>query len=467
MPGAMAAKHDTISNWLTAIPSTFPSDIEAPSAVHDRKRRRLLTPDMSEDDLERYSTPVKKRRPDPEATPRNKQAPTPAPLDDGTARLKRSRSGRSSPTKGLALLRMEHIIDRKSFGERDLLPTSLEHMVQSVRNDAAGVGIFTESDKSRMSSHTQMNSFFESMLDSPHLFDHSGRRAEQGDLPDLDTLINIWEEAQMCEVEGHSEAMWNCSVHYPLLYTALRGAKINQPSTQSEIQIKPMNITTASITRPYATMTGNTILDWKVDFCLCIKARERSRAHSALWRAAQASTQPSINHTDYTPLMDKPISLSIETKRTGEDWRAALEQISTWMAGHWKKLDELVNANGPAWESETEQDAETQQDVAGTRPEATGDAPGSGKRSRPEFLPGVIIQGHDWHFIAATRGRLIPNEADLGRGSCRETVIWSKILIGSTDNMQGFCQIVSFLQRMAKWSAEVYWPWCLQIVQGD
>lgn len=250
----MTATHDTISQWLTTIPKTCVLDTNQTSATHNRKRRHIPSPDMSEDDSELYSTPLKKHQPDPDATPRNSHAPTPMPLEDGTAssiswssnasssRLKRSRSGRSSPTKGLAFLRMEHIIGHKSFGERDLLPPSLKRMAQGVRNDAAGVGIFSAADRDRISSYMAANSLFEGLLDAPHLFNESGQREELGALPDLDTLVHIWEEAQMCEVEGHSEAMWNCAVHYPLLCSTLRKAKVNQAEAHSEIQVRPMNM---------------------------------------------------------------------------------------------------------------------------------------------------------------------------------------------------------------------------------
>jgi hypothetical protein len=79
-----------------------------------------------------------------------------------------------------------------------------------------------------------------------------------------------------------------------------------------------------------------------------------------------------------------------------------------------------------------------------------------------EFLPGLIVQGHDWTFVAATPAP-VPHATDK-LGSCAgggrgEIIIWSKIAIGSTGTIQGICQIVTVLQRLAMWSSRTYWPW--------
>ncbi|UPL02786.1 hypothetical protein LCI18_013720 [Fusarium solani-melongenae] len=99
-----------------------------------------------------------------------------------------------------------------------------------------------------------------------------------------------------------------------------------------------------------------------------------------------------INHTDYYPLRDRPIALSIETKRTGEGWDGATLQLSVWQAAHWRLLD-LLNSD---------------------REDEPAPLPG--------FLPGIIIQGHGWYLVLATRENM-------------KTVCWNKINIGSTDSV--------------------------------
>lgn len=77
----------------------------------------------------------------------------------------------------------------------------------------------------------------------------------------------------------------------------------------------------------------------------------------------------SINHTALDPLRSFPIYLGIETKKYGGDLRKADLQLCLWQAAQWTLL------TGQA-----------------------GDA-----ISILPFLPGIIVQGHEWKFIATTR----------------------------------------------------------------
>ena len=155
---------------------------------------------------------------------------------------------------------------------------------------------------------------------------------------------------------------------------------------------------------------------------MCIEPDWGSPLSDLIHQVARLSPHSSINHTDYAPLLNCPISVSIETKRPGEDWQSALTQTSTWLSAQWKRLRELASMNSAS--------------------------------ERLVFLPGIIVQGHDWNFVVATQGRNSNTDAlDV------ETVIWSKIPFGSTDGIQGICQIVTVLQRLARWSGKEYWDW--------
>ena len=78
----------------------------------------------------------------------------------------------------------------------------------------------------------------------------------------------------------------------------------------------------------------------------------------------------SINHTDYEALNGRPIAVSIETKRAGvSDVEAGL-QIGMWLAAQWNMLRQRRR---------------------------------SGCDDQLEFLPAIIIRGHDWMFAATSR----------------------------------------------------------------
>jgi hypothetical protein len=194
--------------------------------------------------------------------------------------------------------------------------------------------------------------------------------------------------------------------------------------------------TTAQIAKPYVPASKWHRHEKRVDFCISIQPLVSSD-RDAVKGAAGSSAHFGINHTDYTPLLYEPIGISIETKCTGEDWAEARHQISVWLAAQWRRLDGLL-----------------------LRRAASMEATGGPAAELPDmtFLPGIIIQGHDWNFIAATRGGGSP---DTGA----RTVVWHKVLIGSTTSLKGIAQIVTTVQRLARWSAFTYWPWLKKVIQ--
>ncbi|UPK95165.1 hypothetical protein LCI18_006100 [Fusarium solani-melongenae] len=178
-------------------------------------------------------------------------------------------------------------------------------------------------------------------------------------------------------------------------------------SNQEEILIDVVNETTAQICPVYAPTTLATQHKKKVDFCLLVEPIQGSDAADYLSKKSQLSPHESINHTDFVPLRACPISVSIETKLSGEEWQSAMSQQTVWLSAHWNCLERLTNNSQLA-------------------------------RDELCFLPAIIVQGHDWTFLAATRG---------------------DVCFGSTDGLRGICQIIKVLQRLAQWSQRKYWPW--------
>lgn len=90
----------------------------------------------------------------------------------------------------------------------------------------------------------------------------------------------------------------------------------------------------------------------------------------------------SINHTDYRPLLESPIALSIEIKRPGGNNEEAQRQLGIWQYAQWNMLRRLL--------------VSTRRD---------GDPPLTLEPSLEglDFLPGVYVVGHQWWFAATTR----------------------------------------------------------------
>lgn len=119
-----------------------------------------------------------------------------------------------------------------------------------------------------------------------------------------------------------------------------------------------------------------------IDFVIHIEPSDRFR--KAVHARAQLITTPmSVNHTLHEPLCWRPIGVSIETKHTGRNWDDAMAQVGIWAAAQLTKLEELIReANKFA---------------------GKGGTPENEPKVRLPFLPLIIIQGHDWNFLAATR----------------------------------------------------------------
>lgn len=89
-------------------------------------------------------------------------------------------------------------------------------------------------------------SLFRKVLRSSRV-DYSRERQALGGLPPIDALVEIWSKAQRCEDKGHSEAGWNCAVHYPLMELALkyanitRNEKAERPANGEEILVDVVN----------------------------------------------------------------------------------------------------------------------------------------------------------------------------------------------------------------------------------
>lgn len=152
-----------------------------------------------------------------------------------------------------------------------------------------------------------------------------------------------------------------------------------------------------------------------VDYCLVVKPSRRGPEEKTIQALCRQRPGLSINHTDWGSLCRLPIALSIETKRPGGDFSNASLQIGTWHSAQWRGL--------------------------------TSPAPRPNARRKMEFLPGIIIHGHEWLFVAT-----VPDAAD------GQPVLYTKVLLGSTEKAFGICKLIASLQHLRQWTETIYWP---------
>ena len=117
-----------------------------------------------------------------------------------------------------------------------------------------------------------------------------------------------------------------------------------------------------------------------VDFAITVELSDRFKeAFNTRFRGKMTK---SVNHTLHKPLTHRPIGVSIETKRTGEKWKEAVYQMEIWTAAQFNKLEKLMKEA---------------REIRG------GQGAGSADASCLPFLPVIIVQGHQWKFLAAVR----------------------------------------------------------------
>ena len=185
--------------------------------------------------------------------------------------------------------------------------------------------------------------------------------------------------------------MWNEEMHRLVLCEAFREPNIG-PFAHS-FDFLPCQ--SARIDRQYLRLS---LPEKLVDYAVCFdleKGMDGTHTQSSQFSfpdlgaanrirdLCRQMSNPAINHT--WSLMNRPLVLSIETKRPGEGFDKAVLQISAWQTAQWNKLLHLI-----ALTQDKDADSLTREDEADLLRGLS-------------FLPGIIIQGNEWYFVATTR----------------------------------------------------------------
>jgi hypothetical protein len=281
------------------------------------------------------------------------------------------------------------------------MPSALAQFSSELDMCSIGVGVISDTLQERL----QQDPRFRHCL--PFMFASSTDRDQYGPTPSLDRVDSLVKKSVRCQDSQQDESGWNMLVHCPLLEEALENIQMKNQS----IGFEPC--TTAKIIQEYLP-TG--FMPKMVDFCMYVDLGTDKTTRDVSKRLRQELPCGVINHTEFHALRQRPITVSIETKTPRGAQPAAAElQISTWHAAQWRLLEDLVARTGGSFDDLT-------------------------------FLPAVIVNGDEWSFAATTREE-------------QNTVLWLEKKFGSTTSHHGVYKTVWGLQRLAKWSSEVYWPW--------
>ncbi|KPM42275.1 hypothetical protein AK830_g4267 [Neonectria ditissima] len=474
----------SIVDWLSSIPSHRATRDSSPSdasivAVRSRKRRRLdpPTPEQSHYTNDYLSTAGRRKLTVSSYSSNTSPTKRVVPFNDDTPRPQRrkrvqtrrsessyslssshsNRAGRQSPQEYLNFLECsDRGVRINELSALHRKPPALQDLLDTMERISSGGGIVATSAQGSLSTDDNFRWY-------RHAWHFSDERDLVGPTPSPKGVLRILAAAAECSSNGHSEAGWNILVHQRVLELAL------QSPDQEEFthHINFLMSSTASIIPEYVATT--TPLR-KIDFCIYIDpAFDQSSAGSTL-QSVLTSIRGNLpgavlNHTDYRPLRERPIALSIETKKTGEGWDGATLQLGVWQSAQWSFLRQLVEGQRRRKLAEevarraalVEEGARSvQQSGQGVVEGLDGDAHPTETSSLPEidvqpcplpeFIPGIIVQGHDWHLVITTTDG-------------QQTQLWQKVTIGTTNTTKGIYQIVYALQVLRQWALDVYWPW--------
>jgi hypothetical protein len=140
--------------------------------------------------------------------------------------------------------------------------------------------------------------------------------------------------------------------------------------------------------------------------------------------------------------------------------------MGVWQSAHWGFLRELLRLSLDCSMDESSQDEESGQQEK-EQAEETGSTSGPEQDQQPppldqqlqkqptttlpDFLPAVIVQGHDWYLVITTQEE-------------KRTVLWTKLFMGTTSSVLGIYQVAYALQLLRNWASRTYWPFLRQVV---
>ncbi|KND86762.1 hypothetical protein TOPH_08625 [Tolypocladium ophioglossoides CBS 100239] len=426
-PLIMSVQH-RISSWLASI--SAPGVAEAPCPIEARPRKRVRQEARSNvDGLTRVASPFNDARESgalihlstpsvsasspPNFPQQHRLAMSSSPskrrrdedLEDSYSVASSSSyypsssrhpgPSRSSPTKQIRHAGLQRTGFRQASFEFDPQPPSLQSLCQSLRLIHYGDGILP----------TRLKTEFAD-IKLPGFFFHDDPNTAARRYPDRSFVRSLLSQANECDLDGKGESSWNMDVHARILAWLLEDDSTDDACLGSEY------CTTAGLLREYKP---NGAPSKMIDFCLAIRPR-RSEDQDIIDDIRSQRPGDSINHTDWGSLSKYPIAISIETKRHGEQYDAALLQIATWHSAQWRSL---------RWGRQEEVD----------------------RLLTVEFLSGLIVQGHDWQFVPSILGK-----------DAVSKVVRPPLQIGDTRTETGILKLFPSLQELKQDAEKRFWP---------
>ncbi|RSM04612.1 hypothetical protein CEP52_006714 [Fusarium oligoseptatum] len=260
----------------------------------------------------------------------------------------------------------------------DAPPPVAANLIRLLGDIGKGIGILPHEYKKGITNSVQQQNWNLNPWKEAFLEEGDGSNASlPGSVPTWEDMFALGIRARDCTVEGHDGTSWKIEVRYELLEKIFRSL--------GENSLDFMSCTTARPDRTYLPRPWVTKL---VDFCIFDNTDANSQARRDF---RERTPGRSVNHTDYRPLHNRPIILSIETWRPEKTLDMKNLSMGVWHATQWSFLRTAVAQNF------TEADRETASKLAYKQLRKLG------------FVPGVVVHGHRWLFVFFDTGILDVN----------------------------------------------------------
>ncbi|KPA35782.1 hypothetical protein FLAG1_11498 [Fusarium langsethiae] len=478
----------SILGWINEIST----EAQTSDHHHDRedagqaKRRRLnpptpdpsITPKMSTSTT-RETSPGKRKGRNDRGTPRSKRSrDILCEVDLPPSEASFTGSGRLSPSKQFQLLRLQP--GGPDFGDLSQFvnkPEKLQYLLSKLDSVMEGFDIISTSQQPHVQAAPSLcNDEFDWVKPQTRNHYYSKARDELGPTPTVEFVLDILDAAANCNSQQQHEDAWNKFVHTPILKFAFhqKGQRINKQLINCSSCIN------AAIIPEYQVQTAGT--SKKVDFCIHVNPMNdpdltsSSSVPIAIRRLMLQLPGNMFNFTNFVPLQDQPIALSIETKRPTEGFDVAKLQLGVWQAAHWTFLNTLIHTqqeNKRIKQLQAQVEAQSLDSTQEPAEQLSCEVPPRQSQSDiqplsvqqevdaqqevdprfkpPEFLPGVIINGHEWWFTVT-----ILEES--------RVKFYEKAALGSTKGTKDIYKLICSLQVLRQWIDTTYWPWLRELI---
>ena len=318
----------------------------------------------------------------------------------------------SSPTKPNVLRSLQQPIRTESI-DSAMLPEGASGLVRQLRRFAAGFETVPQEVWRKIVE--QYPDDFE--LTQNVTYETESDRARLGDGLSLKMIDCVCRQAQGCQKRNENEAAWNTHVD-GLLLSLTCEMSIHRSSIGST------NVTTAQLNprfKPTLDIAQAPLPGKVVDFVFFLEPSDITRKQfgSLPWEPSHGRD---FNHTLHGPIADRPIVISMETKREGEGRATARAQLHIWVASHFNRLRELAGDN----------------------------------EAELPLLPLLLTQGPICSFSLAQH-RL--------ENGIWTTTIFEEIALGDLMRPSGVCKVFSSLLWLVNRAQLEYRPWFERILE--